>query len=108
MKEKHKNMLIGFLAAKSTQSSRSDEFDNILTTLVVFGITLLVTFITYFWLDTSFYMSEERIFGFVILTFFLSFFIVGTLFTRFPRFMYLLIFGPPVAYFLIWLFFLSS
>jgi hypothetical protein len=107
MKPEHKNMLLGFLAARSTQSSNSDDELNILQVLLLMIIVGSITAITGVLLADS-EMSNGRVLGFMVLTFFVFGYVISWLMLRYTRFMYLLILGPPLAYFLIWLFFLSS
>ena len=134
MKPEHKNMLLGLLASKSSQSmaGEGDWIPDLLFSLMLSFVVAVLTPVALsagpqwfefevcwklsHYLSTdlacdqipSFRMSSGRKTGFAFLAFFISLFIFMKLFEKFNNFMYLLIFGPPVAYFLIWLFFLSS
>ena len=108
MKNEHKNMLLGYLAGKGS----SKYGDDIFVQLVNGAITLLLSsgcaILGGISLQSYFYMSDERAVGFGVLILFVTACIFGYIINRFQRLVYLLIFGPPVIYFLIWLFFLSS
>ena len=102
MKNENKNMLLGFFMGKS----QSEDELNIPQTLITVCLSPILAYILT--ILYSVYIKgipEDKFFPFIIFAFFLSLFIIAQLFRRLPRFMYLLIFAPPLIYFLNWLFF---
>jgi len=124
MKNDHKNMLLGYLAAKSQNRSRDkglflhfDElnlFQKIWLMIVAWGIPLITLIVITFsliaddsfekmnLLGISFDDGRQKAFVFLIGVF--SIYILFKTIRKFPRFIFWLTFSPPLIIFLIWLF----
>jgi|TARA_B110000967_G_scaffold110368_1_gene112938 hypothetical protein len=121
MKDDHKNMLLGFLAAKSQNQSinnglvhfeRLNWFQKIWLSIVVWGIPLFsIIIFTVASIDTNrainfLGMSFEgsRQIWMAIILGVGSIYVLFKAIRRFPRFLFWLTFGPPFIISLIWLF----
>jgi hypothetical protein len=123
MKNDHKNMLLGYLAAKSQNRSRDkglshfDElnlFQKIWLMIVAWGIPLITLIVITFsliaddsfekmnLLGISFDDGRQKAIVFLIGVF--SIYILFKTIRKFPRFIFWLTFSPPLIIFLIWLF----
>ena len=108
MKNEHKNMLLGYLAGKGSSKSADGILVELFNAILMLSLSAICAIFGGISLQLYIHMSDERAIGFGVLIFFVSAFIFGYILKRFQRLVYLLIFGTPVIYFLIWLFFLSS
>ena len=108
MKDDHKNMLLGYLAGKGSSKNEDDIVVQAINYILVVSFSLGSAIFGTISLKDIIYMSDDRATGFGVLIFVICIFFFSYLIHRFRTLIYLLIFGPPVIYFLIWLFFLSS
>ena len=121
MKNEHKNMLLGFLAAKSQNQSQNNDlehweeinwFQRIWLAIIVWGIPLfsiiILTFraikaeIPIYILGMSFEGDRQIVMALILGV--CSIYILKKIVWRFPRLLFWLTFGPPFIILLIWLF----
>ena len=121
MKNEHKNMLLGFLAAKSQNQSQNNDlehweeinwFQTIWLTIVAWGIPLVSIIALIFGLinieeginilGMSFEGNRQIVIALVLGAF--SIYILAKTVRRFPRLIFWLTFTPPFIILLIWLF----
>ena len=121
MKNEHKNMLLGFLAAKSQNQSQNNDlehweeinwFQRIWLAIFVWMIPLgFIIFLTFGFINTGMDINilgmsfgGDRQIALALILGGGSIFILIKTIRRFPRFIFWLTFGPPFIFFLIWLF----
>ena len=107
MKDKHKNMLLGYLAGKS-HSGGTDIFLDAINMIVVVSLSLACATFGGVLIHTVTQVSEEKAWGLGILILFISLFIFGKIFKRFYRLIYTLIIGIPVVFAIFWLLFIAE
>ena len=123
MKNEHKNLLLGYLAAKSQNRSRDqglDHFDElnlfqkIWLTIIAWCIPLITLILITFSLIADESFEKMNLMGITfddgrqkVIVFLIGVFSIYILFKtirKFPRFIFWLTFSPPLIIFLIWLF----
>jgi len=123
MKNEHKNLLLGYLAAKSQNRSRDqglDHFDElnlfqkIWLTIIAWGIPLITLILITFSLIADDSFEKMNLMGITfddgrqkVIVFLIGVFSIYILFKtirKFPRFIFWLTFSPPLIILLIWLF----
>ena len=104
MQDKHKNMLIGFLAGKE-HPSEGNLLANIFNVFLSFILSLISAMFSGMFLFTYFSMTQTRAMGFGFLIFVVSYYIYFKVLLRFQRLIFAIIFGTPLLLFLLYLFF---
>tara|TARA_B110001450_G_C17283432_1_gene344457 strand:+ start:54 stop:482 length:429 start_codon:yes stop_codon:yes gene_type:complete len=104
MQDKHKNILLGFLAGKE-HPSEGDLFATIFNYFLLVILGFISAIYSGMYLFANFSMTQTRATGFGFLIFFVSFYIYSKVLLRFQRLIYAIIFGTPLMFFLLYLFF---
>ena len=104
MQDKHKNILLGFLAGKD-HPSEGNLFANIFNFFLSIILGFISAIISGMYLFENFSMTQTRAMGFGFLIFFVSSYIYSKVLLRFQRLIYAIIFGTPLMFFLLYLFF---
>jgi len=108
MKDKHKNMLFGFLAAKAAKpkySSTVDE-DDVFQALFHIAVPMIGALLTVVWLDSTFSWSAARLIAIGFILCFVYMFALFWIRARFPILLTLL-WSIPLVSLLIWALFFS-
>ena len=109
MKDKYKNMLIGFLAAKQTNSSDSSRnpLDNLFGGIVLLGLSGIGSLATISWINLSIVsLPEMRFLGLAIVLWFVYIVLAIKILQRLPKLPGLILVISFVSV-LIWMIFFS-